>query len=102
MDFGHEQVSNPEMRYFLQDPEYQRITRPAVLREQMIPQIDAEIVKNGHLWMETIYGGNRSQVLRTFFPEDWNAEGAKLPRGKVTENTGLGDSSSKKNGHSLF
>jgi hypothetical protein len=35
-------------------------------------------------------------------PEDWNAEGAKLPRGYVAENTSPGDSEPKKNGHILY
>jgi len=36
--------------------------------------------REGFVFSWLIYGGNRNQVLRTFFPEDWNAEGAKLPR----------------------
>jgi len=39
------------MRIFTQD---QGIMRPALRREQIIPQIDAEIAKKGHFWMETI------------------------------------------------
>jgi len=31
----------------------QGITRPAPRREQVIPQIDAEIAEKGHFWMET-------------------------------------------------
>ena len=45
---------------------------------------------------------NRSQVLRELFPEDWNAEGAKLPHGYVAENTSPGDSEPKKKGHNLY
>jgi len=42
IDSGHQGVSNPEMGYFLQDQE-----------NQGIPQTDADIVKNSHLWVET-------------------------------------------------
>jgi hypothetical protein len=39
---------------FSQDQGSQGIARPAcMMREQANPQIDADIVEKGHLWMET-------------------------------------------------
>ena len=49
-------MSNPEMSNFLQDQGNQGITRPAHMREQGIPLIDAEIVEKGHFWMDTKEG----------------------------------------------
>ena len=46
-------VSNSEMCNFSQDQGNQGIPRPALRREQVIPQIDAEIAENDHFWMET-------------------------------------------------
>jgi hypothetical protein len=42
------------MRNFPQGQENQGITRPVRGREQVIPQIDAEIAEKGHFWTETI------------------------------------------------
>jgi hypothetical protein len=41
------------MSNFSQGQDNQGITRPAPRREQMIPQIGAEIAEKGHFWMET-------------------------------------------------
>jgi len=42
------------MSNFSQDQENQGIARPACRRrEQVTPQIDADIAEKGHLWMET-------------------------------------------------
>jgi len=63
---GTNYVSNAKISNFLQCQGNQEITRPALRREQVIPQIDpreigstfhgagAEIAKKGHFWMETI------------------------------------------------
>ena len=41
------------MSNFSQGQGNQGITRPALRREQVIPQIDAEIAEKGHFRMET-------------------------------------------------
>ena len=41
------------MSNFSQDQGDQGIARPAYMREQADPQIDADIAEKGHLWMET-------------------------------------------------
>jgi hypothetical protein len=46
-------VSNAEISNFSQGQGNQGITRPAFRREQVIPQIDAEIAEKGNFWMET-------------------------------------------------
>ena len=65
MEFGHERISNPEMRYFLQDQENQWTTRRRTLvRRTSDPQIDAKILKNSHLWTETSYETKSATISR--------------------------------------
>jgi hypothetical protein len=66
------------MSNFLQDQGNQEITRPAPGREQVIPQIDAEIVEKGHFWMET------SVVYQKFLETDVSS--ASRLRGVFSEN----------------
>ena len=53
------------MTNFSQDPGNQGITRSAPKQEQIIPQIDAEIGKKGHFWMETSW-------FRYATADNWN------------------------------
>jgi hypothetical protein len=48
-------VSNSEMSNFLQDQGNQGVGPEAYIwyAAQLTPQIDAEIVKKGHFWMDT-------------------------------------------------
>ena len=54
-------VSVAEISNFTQGQENQGIMRPALKREQIIPQIDAEITEKGNFWMETIELHSTSQ-----------------------------------------
>jgi len=53
MKFGHELVSNSEVDDFLQVQGNQGIVRRRGYVAQAIPQIDVEIAKQGHFWVET-------------------------------------------------